>query len=39
MKIKLLDYAGHAKWVEIPDDTEEIRGCILSGDMILKHPV
>lgn len=39
MKIKLLDYAGHAKWVEIPDDTQVIVGCVISGDMIMEHPV
>lgn len=39
MKIRLLDWAGEPKWVEIPDDTQVIVGCILSGDMVLEHPI
>ena len=39
MKIKLLDWNGKEKWVEIPDDTQVIIGCILSGDMVLEHPI
>ena len=39
MKIKLLNWAQKEKWVEIPDDTQELVGCILSGDMVLEHPI
>ncbi len=39
MKIQLLDYRGSATWVDVPDDTEEISGVILSGDMVMERPI
>ena len=38
MKIRLLDWAGNPKWVEVPDDTEKVSGVILSGDMVMEKP-
>lgn len=38
MKIRLLDYANVEHFVEIPDDTEVIRGEIISGDMVMTYP-
>ena len=38
MKIRLLDYANVEHFVEIPNDTEAIRGVIISGDMVMTHP-
>lgn len=39
MKIRLLDWASEEHYVEIPDNTDMICGCILSGDMILEYPI
>ena len=39
MKIKLLDWKNKETWVEIPDDTQVIVGCVLSGDMVMEHPI
>lgn len=39
MKIKLLDWKKKETWVEIPDDTQVIVGCVLSGDMVMEHPI
>lgn len=39
MKIKLLDWKKTETWVEIPDDTQVIVGCVLSGDMVMEHPI
>lgn len=39
MKIRLLDYADHAKYCEIPDDTEEIAISVISGDMVMTYPI
>lgn len=39
MKIRLLDYANVEHFVEIPDDTEVIRGEIISGDMVMTYPI
>lgn len=39
MKIKLLDFLGKPTWVEVPDDTQEVSGVILSGDMVLEKPI
>lgn len=39
MKIKLLSYSGVSHEVKIPDETEFIAGQIISGDMVLEHPV
>jgi hypothetical protein len=38
MKIRLLDYANVEHFVEIQDDTEVIRGQIISGDMVMTYP-
>ena len=38
MLIKLLDWDNRAKWVEVPDDTQEVSGVILSGDMVMERP-
>lgn len=39
MRIKLLDWGGSAKWVDVPDDTQEVSGVILSGDMVMEEPI
>lgn len=39
MKITLLDWSGEKHYVEIPDDTTEISGEIISGDMVMYDPV
>ena len=39
MKIRLLDWQGHSCYVEVPEDTDKIRGIILSGDMIMLEPL
>ena len=39
MRIKLLDLEGSAKWVDVPDDTQEVSGVILSGDMVMEEPI
>ena len=39
MRIKLLDWEGSAKWVDVPDDTQEVSGVILSGDMVMEEPI
>ena len=39
MKIKLLNYDGVSHEVKIPDETEYIAGQVISGDMVLEHPV
>lgn len=39
MLIKLLDWKNRAKWVEVPDDTQEVSGVILSGDMVMERPI
>lgn len=39
MKIKLLSYDGISHEVNIPDETEYIAGQVISGDMVLEHPV
>lgn len=39
MKIKLLAWNGVSHEVKIPDDTEYIAGQVISGDMVLEHPV
>lgn len=39
MKIKLLNYAGVSRDVEIPDDAEYIAGQVVSGDMVLEYPI
>lgn len=39
MKIKLLDWKKKETLVEIPDDTQVIVGCVLSGDMVMEHPI
>lgn len=39
MRIKLLDWEGSAKWVNVPDDTQEVSGVILSGDMVMEKPI
>jgi len=38
MLIKLLDFLGAPKVVEVPDDTLEVSGIILSGDMVMTRP-
>lgn len=38
MLIKLLDFRGAPKFVEVPDDTQEVSGIILSGDMVMTRP-
>ena len=38
MKITLLDWSGRKHYVEIPDDTTEIYGDIISGDMVMHEP-
>jgi len=38
MLIKLLDWRGAPKVVEVPDDTLEVSGIILSGDMVMTRP-
>lgn len=38
MLIKLLDWQGAPKVVEVPDDTLEVSGIILSGDMVMTRP-
>lgn len=38
MKITLLDWNGEKHYVEIPDDTTEINGEIISGDMVMYEP-
>lgn len=39
MKIRLLDWNRNATWVDIPDDTQEVSGVILSGDMVMEKPI
>ena len=39
MRIKLLDWEGFANWVDVPDDTQEVSGVILSGDMVMERPI
>ena len=39
MEITLLDYKGTKHKVEIPDDTVQIEGEIISGDMVIDYPV
>lgn len=39
MKIKLLDFEGTATWVDVPDETQEVSGVILSGDMVMEQPL
>jgi len=39
MKIRLLDFERNATWVDIPDDTQEVSGVILSGDMVMERPI
>lgn len=39
MKIKLLDFKGTATWVDVPDETQEVSGVILSGDMVMEKPL
>lgn len=39
MKIKLLDYKDREYWVDIPDDTEQIKIKQLTGDMMLLEPI
>ena len=39
MKIKLLDFEGTATWVDVPDETQEVSGVILSGDMVMEKPL
>lgn len=38
MKISLFDYNSVKHEVEIPDNTQEISGIILSGDMVMLKP-
>lgn len=38
-KITLLDWEGKRFVVDIPDDTEVIRGEIISGDMVMHEPM
>ena len=38
-KIKLLDFDGKAFWQELPADTKEVAGIVLTGDMILVYPL
>lgn len=38
MKITLLDWSCKKHYVEIPDDTTEIHGEIISGDMVMHEP-
>lgn len=37
-KIKLLDTFGRESWVDLPDDTKEVAGVVVSGDMVLVYP-
>lgn len=39
MIVYIYDYDGTPKAVEVPDDTKELRGIVLSGDMVLQSPV
>ena len=39
MKIRLLNWKHEPHYVEIPDNTKRIIGCILSGDMVLFYPI
>ena len=39
MKIKLLDYASKVHEVEIDDNTDCIRGEIISGDTVMTYPI
>ena len=39
MKIRLLDWEWNATWVDIPDDTQEVSGVILSGDMVMERSI
>ena len=39
MDITLLDYTGKQHTISIPDDTEEIKIMVVSGDMIMFSPV
>lgn len=39
MNIILLDYTGKQHTVSIPDDTEEIKIMVVSGDMIMFSPI
>lgn len=38
MKIKLLDFKGMPKWVDIPDG-KDASGVVLSGDMVMSLPI
>ena len=38
MKIRLLDFEGTPKWVNIPDG-KDASGVVLSGDMVMTSPI
>lgn len=38
MKVYIIDYADNKVAVEVPDDTQEISGVIISGDMVMESP-
>lgn len=39
MQIKLLNHENTPHYVEIPDDTDHVDIHILSGDMLMIHPI